>query len=109
MDIIGMEEELVRVVQEILPHVTEEKATAVSQFMMSEGVKKLLDLRHMTIHMLKAHLDTVDSTDLYVEFQNRYGKFEIRFDFTLTFPLCLPLPRLTIICLSSDSWTALCC
>lgn len=62
-------------VKRILPHLDEDTINSVSDFLVSKGCKKERDLRIMTIPLLETHLDLVDATDLYTEWQNKYGKF----------------------------------
>lgn len=67
---------LEEIVKEVLPHLDSNALELAVDLLIGEGVKKVADLRHMTIQILKQTLDTVDATDLYVYFQDKYGEFD---------------------------------
>lgn len=61
-------------VKRILPHLEEIAVQNVVDLLVFKGCKKERDLRIMTIPILETSLDLVDATDLYIEWQNKYGK-----------------------------------
>ncbi|KAK3919972.1 ATP-dependent 6-phosphofructokinase subunit alpha [Frankliniella fusca] len=65
---------LIANVIKILPHKNADDAQIIVDFVIREGVKKVSDLRHITIASLKTICDTVDASDLYEEWQAQYGK-----------------------------------
>jgi hypothetical protein len=61
-------------IKDVLPHLDLLTLDILLDFLTSQGVKKLPDLRHMTVELLKRHLDHVDASDLVEAWQNAYGK-----------------------------------
>ncbi|XP_034245717.1 uncharacterized protein LOC117647854 [Thrips palmi] len=60
-------------VKRVLPHLKDDDITALVNFLIIKGCKKERDLRIMTIPILESQLDLVDATDLYNEWQAKYG------------------------------------
>jgi len=77
MDQSALEEVLAANVRKILPHKTEADLNIIVDYLLSEGVKKETDLRHITISMLKNVVDTIDASELHSDWQYRFGKFAL--------------------------------
>lgn len=62
-------------VKRILPHM-EDTATMTDliDYLIFKGCKKERDLRIMTVPLLETQLDLVDASELYAEWQEKYGK-----------------------------------
>jgi len=67
-------QELCDLIKHTLPRIEEVKLQLLVQFLIDQGVKKEKDLRHFTVAMLQQHLDLVDASDLYEEWQNSTSK-----------------------------------
>ncbi|KAK3917041.1 Chitinase A [Frankliniella fusca] len=71
---MDLRSDLEKSIKNVLSHLDELTLDTLLDFVISQGVKKMQDVRHMTIDLLKKHLDHVDASDLHEEWQNTYGK-----------------------------------
>ncbi|KAK3930901.1 Beta-lactamase 1 [Frankliniella fusca] len=70
---MGLQEDLSASIRTVLAHLDDLTLDLLVDFLISQGVKKMQDLRRITIELLKQHLDHVDSSDLYEEWQKKYS------------------------------------
>ncbi|KAK3915677.1 Transcription antitermination protein NusB [Frankliniella fusca] len=70
---MSFKETLNSTIRKVLPHLEDEKVNATTDFLLKEGVKKLADLKHITVSMLKTVLDTIDSCELNADWQKTYA------------------------------------
>ncbi|KAK3920796.1 Glucose-1-phosphate adenylyltransferase large subunit 2, chloroplastic/amyloplastic [Frankliniella fusca] len=57
----------------VLSHLSRDDAEDVTEFLLSKGVKKLQDVKHITVNILSEKLNFVESSELYSEWQKEFG------------------------------------
>ncbi|XP_052129546.1 uncharacterized protein LOC127750908 [Frankliniella occidentalis] len=72
-DFMDFDECLTDNIQKILPHLSASDASDVSRFLQNKGVRKLVDLRRITVNILNEKLNFIESSDLYDAWQSAYG------------------------------------
>ncbi len=62
-------------IKDVLGHLSENEASDVSKYLRSKGVRKLPDLKHITVNILNEKLNFIESSELFTKWQASYGNF----------------------------------
>ncbi|KAK3922736.1 Serine hydroxymethyltransferase [Frankliniella fusca] len=60
-------------IKDVLGHLSENEASDVSKYLRSKGVRKLPDLKHITVNILNEKLNFIESSELFSKWQDSYG------------------------------------